>query len=457
MNNIEETIKRAVIYLGEVQQVVYRYYRLHADSGISLFSLGSPGRKAKALAKDVQEMIEADDKKLETERRKAEDDARGHLLVLHRQVYDWWDLIEQTEDPAKGERLGRLAEAAVQWIDRLEGYLRISYDTLRDDNTPRESSDRSRCHPRHSDETWNAIDEIREVVSCPEALLGNLPCQEFGEYEDEETAWAVNAAYRMATWLRHWVEEEMTEKVFRHYVYGVTPCSDRLECVIARAGNMDDLLTYWQFHNPELSKTLRTLYEAIAKAAKKTDRHYKRLSILPWWNERDFDPIEVKACAARLHDKLLQVGSMGLRSLEGAKQSQDRKTIRTPNGPEEAGGQKRKVTGEEANIEVRRLLKETPSSDWTVKKLADKIGCSTGLISKCPAWKVYNERRGQVRKDGTIKTVSLTSEMETVLGAGDKDEVLRQLVAEQEGDAREEARQAKLYLSHEKKPKRRES
>jgi hypothetical protein len=123
----------------------------------------------------------------------------------------------------------------------------------------------------------------------------------------------------------------------------------------------------------------------------------------------------------------------------------------------EAKKETRKITREEANIEVRRLLKETPSWDWTVTKLADKIGCSRGLISQCPAWKAYKERRDRVRKEGTINTVSLTSEMEAVLGAGEPDEVLQQLIAEQEEEGREDARHPKLYLSHEKKPKKRES
>jgi hypothetical protein len=126
------------------------------------------------------------------------------------------------------------------------------------------------------------------------------------------------------------------------------------------------------------------------------------------------------------------------------------------------GGHARTITLDEANIEVRRFLKENPSWDWTVRKLAAKVkekagGGSTGLIVKCPAWQAYKERKDQLRKEGTIKTVSISTEMESVLGTGEKDEVLRQLIAEQEEDQREDVRRAKLYPSHEKKPKRRES
>ena len=129
---------------------------------------------------------------------------------------------------------------------------------------------------------------------------------------------------------------------------------------------------------------------------------------------------------------------------------------------ETAGGRKRKITLADTNTVVCQVLKETLSWDWTVRNLTAEVkkrlgGGSQGLIAKCPAWKAYNERRDRVRKDGTIKTVSLTSEMEAVLGAGDKDEIVDQLIAEQEGDLGEDAKQAKLYLSHEKKPKRRES
>ena len=112
---------------------------------------------------------------------------------------------------------------------------------------------------------------------------------------------------------------------------------------------------------------------------------------------------------------------------------------------------KPKLSCEEANIEVRRVLKENPSWHWKIREMAKKVGCSTGLITKCPAWKAYNERRTQLRKEGTIKTVSLTSELEAVLGTGEKNEALQQLIAEQEEDERTDAKQAKLYLSHEKK------
>jgi len=84
-------------------------------------------------------------------------------------------------------------------------------------------------------------------------------------------------------------------------------------------------------------------------------------------------------------------------------------------------------------------------------------GGSQGLIAKCPAWIAYNERRDQLRKEGAINTVALSKEMESVLGTGEKDEVLQQLIAEQEDDDRGDAGQAKLYLNRKKKREGRES
>jgi hypothetical protein len=128
---------------------------------------------------------------------------------------------------------------------------------------------------------------------------------------------------------------------------------------------------------------------------------------------------------------------------------------KNPTGPGRDGKGKRRIPRTEANVEVRRLLKKTPSWDWTVRTLATKVGCSIGTISNCPAWKAYKEWRDRVRKEGTIRTVSLTSEMEAVLGVDS--ECLPELIAEQEAEDRDDVRQAKLYLSHRKKGEGRES
>ncbi len=46
--------------------------------------------------------------------------------------------------------------------------------------------------------------------------------------------------------------------------------------------------------------------------------------------------------------------------------------------------------------------------------------------------------------------VRLFIQFSATLGTGKKDEVPQQLIAEQEGECREDARQARLYLSQEK-------
>lgn len=62
-----------------------------------------------------------------------------------------------------------------------------------------------------------------------------------------------------------------------------------------------------------------------------------------------------------------------------------------------------------------------------------------------------------MREKKTINTVSISKELESELGKGEKDEVLQRLIVEQGKEDREDTRQAKLYLSHDKKPRGRES
>jgi len=112
-----------------------------------------------------------------------------------------------------------------------------------------------------------------------------------------------------------------------------------------------------------------------------------------------------------------------------------------------------KITKDEANVRARQLLKETPTWDWTCRKLAKLIPCPLAWIPYLPVWRAYHEKRKELRSK-TIKTVSLSDELEAVLGEGEKDEVLKQLIAEQEGEEREDERRARLYLNIQRKPKR---
>jgi hypothetical protein len=110
-----------------------------------------------------------------------------------------------------------------------------------------------------------------------------------------------------------------------------------------------------------------------------------------------------------------------------------------------------RMNRKEANEQIGRLFKECPHWDWKVRQLAKRIGCSIGTISKCPIWKVYQERKKRLQGEGKIKTTSFTTEMQSVLGSGEKDEILQQLIAEQEQDQREDTGRPRLYLSHGKK------
>jgi len=330
---------------------------------------------------------------------------------------------------------------------RMELYRR-QCDTLDQNGKPQRSPDRRRCHLRDLDVAWRSRDRDRvaRIMTLPQDALKGLACENLEDFDDRDAAWAVHVTHRILVVLRKWVKEKMTEEVYNFYVYNPKPCRVRIQWI---ATAMDDLLTYWDEHNPRHAEKLSNLYADLQKAAEEKDRYYERLNDLPYWNEKDFDPRDVKAKAGKLHDKLLHVADLTAQKLLKAKQEQ--------NGSGQGGGQKRKITLEEANIEVRRLLREDPSWGWTVRNLATKVRCSTGTVARCPAWKAYNERRDQLRKEGTIQTVSLSREMESVLGSGEKDEVVQQLIAEQEEDQQRDAGQAKLYLSHRKKTKGRES
>ncbi len=106
-----------------------------------------------------------------------------------------------------------------------------------------------------------------------------------------------------------------------------------------------------------------------------------------------------------------------------------------------------KITKDEANVRARSLIKENPGI--TARQLEEEIPCSIGLVSQLPAWIALQEYKRKTFGGKRPKIVSLTKDLEYVLGT--EDEKLDQLVAEQE---REDARGAKLYLNPQRKPKR---
>jgi hypothetical protein len=117
--------------------------------------------------------------------------------------------------------------------------------------------------------------------------------------------------------------------------------------------------------------------------------------------------------------------------------------------PQEKAGQEKgkKITKDEANVRARDLIKENPSI--TIAKLSEKLSCSTGLVSELPVWRVLMDYREKTFGTKRPKMVPLTKNLEYILGT--QDEKLNQLIAEREGEEREDERKARLYLSHKKK------
>ncbi|MEJ5260934.1 MAG: hypothetical protein WHS88_12175 [Anaerohalosphaeraceae bacterium] len=111
---------------------------------------------------------------------------------------------------------------------------------------------------------------------------------------------------------------------------------------------------------------------------------------------------------------------------------------------------KSKITKKEANIAIRTLIPELKremglktDKDFekiTARILADRIGCSLGLVSSCSAWKAFVKTRCQ-KQTTSSKTTRLNKALLDNLSADDKtpDEIaaakeLEQLVAEQKAD-----------------------
>jgi hypothetical protein len=212
-----------------------------------------------------------------------------------------------------------------------------------------------------------------------------------------------------------------------------------------------DLLHWAQNHKPDEASSRRAFRSLCLKPVFGEQMYLEKFS------ELFFAQMQLEERLGLMNDVVRDLISVYEERVRGERRAEAEQEL---NGLGQGGGKKRKITLAEANIEVGRLLKETPSWEWTVRKLAAAVkkrlgGGSVGTIGECPVWKAYDDRRRELRKNKRIKTVSLTSEMKAVLGVdGDS---LPELIAEQEAEDRDDTRKAKLYLSHEKKPKRRES
>jgi hypothetical protein len=117
------------------------------------------------------------------------------------------------------------------------------------------------------------------------------------------------------------------------------------------------------------------------------------------------------------------------------------KTEKQENGGEET---KVRITKDEANVRARTLIQENPNI--TIRKLAGKIPCSIGLVSKLPVWQALQEYKKKTFGTKKPKIVPLTKELEYILGS--KDENLNQLIAEQENDEKQDKKRSKYYLNN---------
>jgi len=97
---------------------------------------------------------------------------------------------------------------------------------------------------------------------------------------------------------------------------------------------------------------------------------------------------------------------------------------------------RKNVTREEANIRAREVLKRHPppgKERWTVRILADAIGCSESLVSKLSAWKAYYAKWKE-QHPHSVRAIPMTAPIEDSLAARDAE--LHRLVEEQERDAK---------------------
>ena len=130
--------------------------------------------------------------------------------------------------------------------------------------------------------------------------------------------------------------------------------------------------------------------------------------------------------------------------VRGPSSQKDQQTARTDKGTG------KRITEDEANVKAREILKKMKDEGLqrlTDRDLGELIGCSGSLANGLPAWKAVKQRLGKTR-DGRHKkpkTVHLTEDMEHLVGTGEKDEVLKKLIREQDAEDRKDEHDAKVF------------
>jgi hypothetical protein len=105
--------------------------------------------------------------------------------------------------------------------------------------------------------------------------------------------------------------------------------------------------------------------------------------------------------------------------------------ITEPVKDENGTNKRRGMSKEEANHRARDILREYP--EISVRELARRIGCSTGLVSQLIVYRMVRERLDSDAQPKKPKTVSLSDDLLAMTGRDD--EALKRLIEEQEADS----------------------
>ena len=92
--------------------------------------------------------------------------------------------------------------------------------------------------------------------------------------------------------------------------------------------------------------------------------------------------------------------------------------------------QEPRISKKEANVLARHLLKKNPF--LKARELAKQIRCSVGLVSQLPAWQAVQEKRKAGWTPRNLRAVRLTEELQENLSQGERDDVLKQLIKQQD-------------------------
>jgi len=93
---------------------------------------------------------------------------------------------------------------------------------------------------------------------------------------------------------------------------------------------------------------------------------------------------------------------------------------------------KRRITKEEANVAVRESLKNPALR--SIRKLAGEIKCSSGLVSKLPAWIAYQEKLEKLGKKKHFGAKARRLDGVVLDNKPCNDAELERLIAEQTAD-----------------------